>query len=103
MAAYLAKAGVRCTVFEGELFPRPHVGESLVPSSTRVFRDLDFIEVMEAHKFPRKWGAAWTAGTPNVYECDWAGLAADDDALRPDTEAKIRFEERDQPGVDLPY
>src|SRR5260370_28263073 len=36
-AAYLAKAGLSCVVFERELFPRPHVGESLVPSSTRVF------------------------------------------------------------------
>ncbi len=34
MACYLAKAGVRCAVFERSLFPRPHVGESLVPSST---------------------------------------------------------------------
>ena len=37
MAAYLAKAGANCVVFERELFPRPHVGESLVPSSSRVF------------------------------------------------------------------
>jgi FADH2 O2-dependent halogenase len=25
MAAYLAKAGVSCAVFEREVFPRPHV------------------------------------------------------------------------------
>ncbi|MET0508180.1 MAG: FAD-dependent monooxygenase, partial [Burkholderiaceae bacterium] len=31
LAAYLAKAGVKCVLFERELFPRPHVGESLVP------------------------------------------------------------------------
>ena len=61
MAAYLAKAGVKCTVFESELFPRTHVGESLVPSSTRVFRDLDFLKVMEENRFPHKFGAAWTA------------------------------------------
>ncbi|PYX47123.1 MAG: FADH2-dependent halogenase PltA, partial [Acidobacteria bacterium] len=30
MGCYLAKAGVKCVVFERELFPRPHVGESLV-------------------------------------------------------------------------
>ena len=60
MAAYLAKAGVKAHVFEGELFPRPHVGESLVPSSTRVFQDLDFLKVMEKRRFPRKFGAAWT-------------------------------------------
>ena len=51
MAAYLAKAGVSCVVFERELFPRPHVGESLVPSSTRVFKDLDFLPQMEAEVF----------------------------------------------------
>ena len=50
MAAYLAKAGVKCVVFESELFPRPHVGESLVPSSTRVFRDLDFLKVINRLK-----------------------------------------------------
>ena len=48
-------------VFERELFPRPHVGESLVPSSTRVFRDLDFLPVMEEAGFPHKFGAVWTA------------------------------------------
>src|SRR5437868_11527882 len=82
MAAYLAKAGVQCTVFEGDLFPRPHVGESLVPSSTRVFKELDFLETMEARKFPHKYGAAWTAsGSAKLYEHGWAGLG----------EAVIRF------------
>lgn len=54
MAAYMAKAGVRCVVFEKELFPRPHVGESLVPSSTRVWHGLlgeltanAFVEAMQ--------------------------------------------------------
>src|ERR1700680_1540847 len=61
LAAYLAKAGVSCVVFERELFPRPHVGESLVPSSTRVFNDLNFIPQMEEAKFPHKFGAVWTA------------------------------------------
>src|ERR1700684_2607972 len=60
MACYLAKAGVKCVVFERELFPRPHVGESLVPSSTRVFKDLDFLGQMEEAKFPHKFGAVWT-------------------------------------------
>ena len=61
MAAYLAKAGVNCVVFERELMPRPHVGESLVPSFTRVLSELDFLPKMEDAKFPRKYGAAWTA------------------------------------------
>jgi FADH2 O2-dependent halogenase len=96
MAAYLARAGVKCTVFESELFPRPHVGESLVPSSTRVFRDLDFLKVMERERFPRKYGAAWTAtNSKQTYDHDWTGLD--------DPEAIIRFDELAQPGVDQNY
>src|SRR5439155_25407482 len=56
-AAYLAKAGLSCVVFERELFPRPHVGESLVPSSTRVFKEIGFLEHMDQAEFPRKYGA----------------------------------------------
>ncbi|MDQ3697405.1 MAG: tryptophan 7-halogenase [Gemmatimonadota bacterium] len=102
MAAYLAKAGVKCVVFESELFPRPHVGESLVPSSTRVFKDLDFLQVMEREKFPHKFGAGWTAAASNapVYDHDWDGLGElDAHADGP----VLRFEERDQPGVDQNY
>ena len=95
MAAYLAKAGVKAHVFEGELFPRPHVGESLVPSSTRVFQDLDFLKVMERRRFPRKFGAAWTATGVKVYDVKWEGLE--------ETEAIIRFDERAQPGVGQDY
>ncbi|HKW60246.1 MAG TPA: NAD(P)/FAD-dependent oxidoreductase [Candidatus Dormibacteraeota bacterium] len=98
LAAYLAKAGVSCVVFERELFPRPHVGESFVPSSTRVFRDLDFLPVMEENRFPHKFGAVWTASTDSraAYEHDWEGLAAD-------SKADIDFRERDQPGVNQIY
>ena len=60
MGCYLAKASVKCVIFERELFRRPHVGESLVPSSTRVFKDLDFLRQMAAAKFPHKYGAVWT-------------------------------------------
>jgi 1H-pyrrole-2-carbonyl-[peptidyl-carrier protein] chlorinase len=97
MGAYLARAGVRCVIFEREIFPRPHVGESLVPSSTRIFKELDFLKVMEAHRFPRKYGATWTSSPlTRPYRMDWEGLDAD-------CRADIRFEERDQPGVDQNY
>lgn len=98
MGAYLAKAGVKCVIFESELFPRPHVGESLVPSSTRVFKELDFLEEMERNRFPRKFGAAWT--TAANYP---SGFADDFDGLEPDCRADIRFAERHQPGVDQNY
>lgn len=84
-------------VFESEVFPRPHVGESLVPSSTRVFDELGFLPQMEAAGFPRKYGAAWTVSADvRTYSVDWEGLS-------PETGVDIRFGERDQPGVDQPY
>jgi FADH2 O2-dependent halogenase len=97
MAAYLAKAGVSCVLFERDIFPREHVGESLVPSSTRVFKELGLLDQMEEHKFPRKYGAVWTAAqSAQAYQVDWAGLG-------PDTYADIRFDEREQPGVGRTY
>lgn len=96
-AAYLARAGLSCVIFERELFPRPHVGESLVPSSTRVFKELGFLDQMETAGFPRKYGAAWTTTEKGpVYADSFEGL-------EPDCNVNIRFEERQQPGVDRNY
>jgi 1H-pyrrole-2-carbonyl-[peptidyl-carrier protein] chlorinase len=95
-AGYLAKAGVRCVVFERELFPRPHVGESFVPATTRVLRDLNFIDQMEEAKFPRKYGAAWTSSAQATYSHDFQDLPSD-------YNVDVRFEERQQPGVDRNY
>jgi 1H-pyrrole-2-carbonyl-[peptidyl-carrier protein] chlorinase len=97
LAAYLAREGMKCVVLEAEKFPRPHVGESLVPASTRVFKDLDFLDKMEEAGFVHKFGAVWTADdTRPLYEHDWEGLD-------PDCAADIRFEERAQEGVDINY
>lgn len=97
MGAYLAKNGIRCVVFEREKFPRPHVGESFVPSSTRVLNELDFLPKMEEYKFPHKFGAVWTVSTSNLTAShDWEGL-------EPNPQADIRFEEREQAGVDQNY
>ncbi|HSD09893.1 MAG TPA: NAD(P)/FAD-dependent oxidoreductase [Candidatus Binatia bacterium] len=95
-AGYLAKAGVRCVVFERELFPRPHVGESFVPATTRVLRDLDFIDQMEEAGFPRKYGAAWTSSARPTYSHDFQDLPSE-------YNVDVRFEERQQPGVDRNY
>lgn len=48
---------------------------------------------MEEARFPRKYGAVWTASeqTPS-YDVDWDGLS-------PDCHAEIRFDERPQQGV----
>src|SRR6266545_1574748 len=98
MGAYLAKAGIKCAILEREIFPRHHVGESLVPSSTRVFRDLDFLPVMEANGFIHKYGAAWTAASRSrVFEtANWGDLTAEESVA-------LRFEERAQPEVPQAY
>ena len=98
MGAYLAKAGVKCVVLERELMPRPHVGESLVPSSTRVFRDLDFLPLMEEAKFPHKYGAAWTADDKSAYQHSFGK-----EEFAPESHVDIRFSERPQPGVDTDH
>jgi 1H-pyrrole-2-carbonyl-[peptidyl-carrier protein] chlorinase len=107
MGAYLGKAGVKCVVFERELFPRPHVGESLVPSSMRVFRDLEFLDQMEEAKFPKKFGAAWTAEDQGgAYDMNFQGgftRNADGDQIAPESHVEIRFNEREQEGVDREY
>lgn len=96
MGAYLGKAGVKCIVFEKEKFPRPHVGESLVPASTRVFKELNFLSKMETAGFPKKYGAAWTTHkNENVYQHDFQELIGSD--------VDIRFDEREQEGVTQNY
>src|SRR5205807_8281901 len=68
-----------------------------VPSSTRVFKDIGFLEKMDQAGFPRKYGAAWTtSGKGPVYTDSFEGLEAD-------CHVGIRFEEREQPGVDRNY
>jgi FADH2 O2-dependent halogenase len=84
LSCYLSKAGIKNAVFESALHPRPHVGESLVTSTTRVFNDLDFIKIMEREGFPRKYGAAWH---PPQRKAD----------------VFIKFKEFPQPGVDQDY
>jgi 1H-pyrrole-2-carbonyl-[peptidyl-carrier protein] chlorinase len=98
LAAYLAKAGISCVVFESDLFPRPHVGESLVPAANRVLKELDFMDKMEEAKFPHKYGAVWTSVTNDnlFYEHDWDGLS-------PDCYVDIRFDERKMEGFNQKY
>jgi 1H-pyrrole-2-carbonyl-[peptidyl-carrier protein] chlorinase len=96
-ASYLAKAGLKCVVLERELFPRQHVGESLVPASNRVLAEIGFIDQMDQH-FVRKFGAVWTSShQAPTYRHNWMGL--DGDPGRAD----IRFEERQQEGVTQNY
>ena len=61
LGCYLSKAGISNVIFEGANHPRPHVGESMVTSTTRVFKEIGFLEVMEREGFVKKYGASWHA------------------------------------------
>lgn len=86
---------MKCAIFEREIYPRPHVGESLVPSTTRVLKDIGFIERMDAEGFVRKFGAVWTssAANPHLYADTFKDV-------EPEWWADIRFVEMKQEGVD---
>ncbi len=60
LGAYLAKAGVDHLILEKAVHPRPHVGESLVCSTVRLFDEIGFLPTMEKSGFVRKYGAHWT-------------------------------------------
>jgi 1H-pyrrole-2-carbonyl-[peptidyl-carrier protein] chlorinase len=86
LGAYLSRAGIRNLILEGDVHPRPHVGESLVMSTVRVFQDLGFLETMEAEGFVRKYGASWHPS-----------------GGRPGASCAISFAEFPQPGITQDY
>jgi 1H-pyrrole-2-carbonyl-[peptidyl-carrier protein] chlorinase len=59
MGSFLSKAGICNLILEGANHPREHVGESMVTSSTRVFKELDFLPTLEREGFVHKYGASW--------------------------------------------
>ncbi len=61
-AAMLSRRGFRVLLLERERFPRPHVGESLLPASMPVLEDLGVLPAVESAGFPRKWGATMVWG-----------------------------------------
>ncbi|MGH2536975.1 MAG: NAD(P)/FAD-dependent oxidoreductase [Candidatus Promineifilaceae bacterium] len=61
LGCYLSMAGIDNAIFESTNHPRAHVGESMVTSSTRVFQDIGFLEVLEREGFVKKYGASWHA------------------------------------------
>ena len=67
-ASYLAKAGKRVLVLEREVFPRFHIGESLLPCNMPIFRELGLLPAIEAARFPRKRAARFALdnGVPST-------------------------------------
>lgn len=61
-ALTLAKAGRRAVVLEKEVFPRFHIGESLLPYNRRLLEALDLLPLMEQRGFMKKIGAQFWLG-----------------------------------------
>lgn len=61
-AAFLARAGKKVLLLEKEVFPRFHVGESLLPYNMRIFNELGLVPTLEAAGFPKKFGAQFELG-----------------------------------------
>lgn len=61
-AGFLARAGRRVLVLEREVFPRFHIGESLLPYNTSLFEELGVLAKLKAAGLVRKTGAQFHAG-----------------------------------------
>jgi FADH2-dependent halogenase len=56
-STYLARAGHKVLVLEKEIFPRFHIGESLLPYNREILNDLGITEQLKDQDFPPKYGA----------------------------------------------
>ncbi len=56
-ASHLAKNGINVAVIERENFPRFHIGESLLPASMPIYKEIGFFPKLAAGKFIEKYGA----------------------------------------------
>jgi flavin-dependent dehydrogenase len=56
-STYLAKAGRKVLLLEKEIFPRFHIGESLLPYNRTLFEEMGVLPALQAEAFPKKFGA----------------------------------------------
>jgi len=82
-AARLARRGRRVLVLEREAFPRFHIGESQLPWSDEVFRELGVEPAVAAAGFVEKWGASFTSADGAVEQ--YADFADAVETPRPQT------------------
>ena len=61
-ATMLARKGARVLLLEREIFPRDHVGESLLPASIPVLEELGVLPAVQHAGFLLKWGATMVWG-----------------------------------------
>ena len=62
VASLLARAGFAVRLFERARFPRPHVGESLLPATLAILDEIGVLPAVAAEGFTKKWGATMCWG-----------------------------------------
>lgn len=59
LGCYLAQAKIPHLIVEKAHHPRPQVGESLMPATIRILREIGFHDIIEAGDFPRSGGVVY--------------------------------------------
>lgn len=65
-ATFLARAGKRVLALEKEIFPRFHIGESLLPNNHTLFREMGLLPKLQEAGFLRKVGAYFELGNGSL-------------------------------------
>jgi FADH2-dependent halogenase len=66
VATFLARAGKRVLVLEKEVFPRFHIGESLLPCNMPIFEEMGVMPALREAGFPQKYAAQFELGNGSV-------------------------------------
>jgi flavin-dependent dehydrogenase len=61
LATFVQRAGHRCLVFESAVFPRYHIGESLIPHTFGVLDRLGLLPALRKSHFPKKYSVRFVA------------------------------------------
>ena len=62
-ATYLARDNRKVLLLEKEVFPRFHIGESLLPYNRTIFEEMGVLPTLEQAGFPQKFGAQFHIGS----------------------------------------
>lgn len=65
-ATFLAKAGKKVLVLEKEVFPRFHIGESLLPCNMPIFEEMGVMPALREASFPTKHAAQFQIGNGSI-------------------------------------
>jgi FADH2-dependent halogenase len=66
VGTFLARAGKRVLILEKEVFPRFHIGESLLPCNMPIFEEMGVMPALREAKFPVKLAAQFQLGNGSV-------------------------------------